>query len=211
MLIRVLLVDDHPMLSQGLRRLLEREEDIKVVGDARNGREAVEVAMEQRPDVVVMDIAMPELNGIEATRQIMAKLPDTKVVALSARSDRQVVNDVLRAGAAGFSLKETSVDDLVEAIRTVASGRMYLNPQVVDLVCADESMGSGPMGRLTPREREVLQLIAEGKATKEVAYALHVSIKTAETHRRSIMEKLNMHSVAELTKFAVREGISSLT
>ena len=211
MLIRVLLVDDHPMLSQGLRRLLEREEDIKVVGDARNGREAVEVAMDQRPDVVVMDIAMPELNGVEATRQIVAKLPDTKVVALSARSDRQVVNDVLRAGAAGFSLKETSVDDLVEAIRTVASGRMYLNPQVVDLVCADEGMGSGPMSRLTPREREVLQLIAEGKATKEVAYALHVSIKTAETHRRSIMEKLNMHSVAELTKFAVREGISSLT
>jgi DNA-binding NarL/FixJ family response regulator len=207
--IRVLLVDDHPILSQGLRRLLEREPDIKVEGEARNGREAVEMALELIPDVVVMDIAMPELNGIDATRQIVAKLPDTKVLALSARADRQVVTEVLRAGASGFSLKETTVDDLVTALRTVASGQTYLNPQVVDLVGG--ATDDGPMQRLTPREREVLQLIAEGKATKEVAYALRVSIKTAETHRRSIMEKLNLHSVAELTKLAVREGLSSLS
>ena len=210
-MIRVLLVDDHAILSQGLRRLLEREPDMKVVGDARNGREAVEIATELKPDVVVMDIAMPELNGIDATRQIVAKLPDTRVLALSARSDRQVVTEVLRAGAVGFSLKETTVDDLVLAIRTVASGQTYVNPLVMDLVGDVMNQGDGPMSRLTPREREVLQLIAEGKATKEVAYTLHVSIKTAETHRRSIMEKLNLHSVAELTKLAVREGLSSLS
>src|SRR2546423_6896108 len=184
---------------------------MKVVGDARNGREAVEIATELKPDVVVMDIAMPELNGIDATRQIVAKLPDTRVLALSARSDRQVVTEVLRAGAVGFSLKETTVDDLVLAIRTVASGQTYVNPLVMDLVGDAMNQGDGPMSRLTPREREVLQLIAEGKATKEVAYTLHVSIKTAETHRRSIMVKLNLHSVAELTKLAVREGLSSLS
>jgi DNA-binding NarL/FixJ family response regulator len=221
--IKVLIVDDHRLICQGLKLLLERQPDMAVIAEAYDGRTAVQVARTHRPQVVVMDIAMPELNGIDASRQIIQELPGTKVVALTAMSDRHVVTETLGAGVSGYVLKESAVDDLVNAIRTAISGSIYLSPKIAGTVVASCVRGGGAggggttdvdrqsaFGRLTAREREVLQLTAEGKATKEVAMCLGVSVKTAETHRRSIMEKLNLHSVAELTKYAIREGLTSV-
>jgi DNA-binding NarL/FixJ family response regulator len=212
--LRILLVDDHQILRQGLRHLLERQEGMTVVAEASDGRRAVELVREHRPDVVVMDVAMPELNGVDATRQILAELEGTKVVALSMHSGRRYIAEMLRVGASAYLLKDSAFDELVQAIRTVSSGQTYLGSGVASVVVsdylerlADEERASPP---LTPREREVVQLLAEGRSTRQVADRLHVSIKTVETHRRQIMRKLEISSIAELTKYAVREGLSSL-
>ena len=212
---KVLLADDHRIVREGLKSLLQAQNDMEVVAEAGDGREAMEMAEEFGPDVVVMDVAMPHLNGIEATRRLMSDHPDTKVVALSMHSDRRYVAEALKAGASGYLLKDGAFDELADAIRTVMNNKVYLSPRIADVVVEDyvrhlPKAGPSAFAALTSREREVLQLLAEGKATKQAAAALHVSVKTVETHRRQIMEKLDLHSVAELTKYAIREGLTSV-
>ncbi|HUV65694.1 MAG TPA: response regulator transcription factor [Sedimentisphaerales bacterium] len=215
MKVKVLLVDDHAIIREGLRSLLEKQPDLEVVADADDGRRAIELVRELSPDVVIMDVTMPRLGGIEATRQITGDFPAVKVIALSIHSRRRFVADMLSAGAAGYILKECLFDELVQAIHAVSEGGRYLSPRITDVVVDDyvKRLSSGdesPLRSLTGREREVLQLVAEGKSTKQIALELHVSNKTIEANRRQIMEKLDMHSVAELTKYAVREGLTSL-
>lgn len=216
MAIRILLADDHRIMREGLKSLLNDEPDLEVLGEVANGRLAIEMADELSPDVVVMDIGMPELNGIEATRRIVQDHPNTKVIALSMHSDRRFVAEILKAGASGYLLKDGAFEELAGAIRTVMGNRMYLSPRIADVVVDDYVRNSSgraepsAFAALTPREREVLQLLAEGKATKQAAACLHVSVKTVETHRRQIMTKLDIHSVAELTKYAIREGLTSV-
>ena len=215
MSIRLLIADDHQIVRQGLRTMLERNADFTVVGEAEDGRSAVRMSGELKPDVVVMDIGMPDLNGVEATRQLTAGQPHVRVVGLSMHADRRFAAEMLKAGAKAYLLKDGAFDELATAIRSVAAGRVYLTARVADVVVqsyADTNHDESPSAfrRLSPREREVLQLMAEGRATKEIASDLDVSVKTVETHRRQIMEKLNLFSVAELTKYAVREGLSAL-
>lgn len=212
MSIRILLVDDHAMLRDGLRSILAREPDVEVVGEAADGRTAVEMACALAPDVVVMDIGMPDLNGIEATRQLQAKAPRSRVIALSTYSDRRYVLGMLEAGAAGYIAKASAYDELRQAVRAVASGRTYLSPRIAALVSKRGTASSGQPSKslLAPREREVIQLVAEGHSSLEIARRLHLSAHTVETHRRNIMQKLGLHSVAELTRYAIREGITSL-
>ena len=215
MTIRVLVADDHEVVRDGLCSLINREDDMEVLGQAENGRRAVEMAREMAPDVIVMDISMPDLNGIEATRQINAEESDIKIVALSMHSDSGFVAEMLKAGAAGYLPKDSPGKDVIQAIRTVMAGGTYLPPSLAGVVVDDYvRTSSGPQkgafATLTAREREVLQLLAEGKSIKETASQLHVSISTIETHRRNIMDKLHIYSVAELTKYAIREGLTSL-
>lgn len=215
MSIKIVLADDHKIMREGLKALLERQEDIQVVAEAENGLEAVRLAQKLKPDLVIMDIGMPGLNGIEATRQIVNEVPDVKVVALSMHSDRRYVIEMLKVGASGYLLKDSASEELTSAIRTVAARQPYLSPKITDVVIKDylSTLSKGEATAftvLTAREREVLQLIAEGKTTKQIAMALHVSVKTVETHRQQMMEKLNIRSVAELTKYAIREGLTSL-
>ncbi len=212
---RILLADDHEIMRQGLRSLIEKEADLEVVAEAEDGRTAVTLARKLAPDVVVMDIGMKDLNGIEATRQILAESPRIKIIALSVHRDRRFVEEMLKAGASGYLLKEGAWADLTRAIEVVSSGQVYLSPPIADLVVSDfvrqsPQPDSSPFEVLSPREREVLQLLAEGRSTKEVAAYLHVSVKTVETHRLHIMRKLDMHSMAELTKYAIREGLTPL-
>jgi DNA-binding NarL/FixJ family response regulator/signal transduction histidine kinase len=212
--IRILLADDQQITREGLRALLEKHEDMEVIAEASDGRQAIQLSRELVPDVVVMDVAMQGLNGIEATRQIVGKIPGVKVVALSMHADGQFVLEMLRAGASGYLLKDCAQGDLARAIRTVDANLTFLSPGIADSVVGDYARlhGSGPAAItiLTEREREVLQLLAEGKNTKEIALHFKVSVKTVETHRQHIMEKLAIHSVAELTKFAIREGLTGL-
>ncbi len=215
MSLRIILADDHRLLRQGLRALLEDEADFEVVGEAENGHEAVRLCKQLRPDLVVMDVGMPQLNGMEATRQILADNTQVRVLALSMHSDRRFAAGMLQAGAAGYLLKDAALEELVRAIRTVAAGKTYLSPAITEVVMEDyvQRLGAvegGAFSVLSAREREVLQALAEGKSTREIAAALHVSVKTIETHRQQIMNKLDIHSVAELTKYAVREGLTSL-
>jgi len=213
--IRVLLSDDHRIMREGLRSLLEKEPDIKVVGEAEDGYSTIELARKLKPQVVVMDITMPDLNGIEATHQITKEMPDIKVLALSMHNDQRFVERMLKAGATGYLLKDCASEELVGAIRTVLSNQTYLSPSIADVVRRDylsQRRGADISVSyvLTEREREVLQLMAEGKNTKEIASRLQVSVKTIETFRQHIMQKLNLHSLAELTKYAIREGLTSL-
>ena len=215
MSIKVLLVDDHAIIREGLRSLLEKQPEIEVIADTDDGRKAVELVRELLPNIVIMDITMPGLNGIEATRQITAGFPAVKVIALSIHSKRRFVADMLSAGATGYILKECLFDELVQAIKAVAAGGRYLSPRITDVVVNDyvkrlSASADSPFEALKTREREVLQLVAEGKSTKQIALYLHVSTKTIEANRRQIMEKLNIHNVAELTKYAVREGLTTL-
>lgn len=215
MSIRILLADDHAIVLQGLCSLLEKEADIEVVGEAEDGRVALNLVRELAPDIVIMDITMPNLNGIEATYEIVSEFPKVRVIALSIHSNRQFVAGMLKAGASGYILKECLFDEFVQAIRTVAAGGTYLSPRITGVVVEDyverlSTTAESQLDKLTFREHEVLQLLAEGKSTKQIALELHVSVKTIETNRRQIMDKLDIHSVAELTKYAVREGLTSL-
>lgn len=214
MKLRLLLADDHGMFREGLRALIEKQTDLEVVGEAANGREAVRLARDLTPTVVVMDVSMPDLSGVEATRQILKRRPEVKIVALSMHSDRRFVVEMLRAGAQGYLLKDCAYEELVRAIRTVAGGRVYLSPRIAGVVLEDcvrrTAPEAAPAPALTAREREVLQLLAEGHGTKQIARRLHVSTKTIDTHRHNIMNRLDIRSVAELTKYAVREGLTTL-
>jgi len=188
--------------------LLDAQPDMEIVGEAANGREAVETAESLRPDVVVMDVAMPELNGIEATRRLASSAPRTRVIALSMHKDSVYVREILRAGARGYLLKDSGADDLVTAIRAVARGESYLSPAVSNAVLDDyRKHVTNPVDLLTSREREVLQMLAEGKTNKEIAVVLNLSVYTVDAHRGRIMEKLNLHSINELVRFAVRNGL----
>ncbi len=212
---KVILVDDHKIIREGLRVLLEKEADMEIVAEASTGRSAVQMAKELNPDLIVMDTVMADLNGIEATRQIKAANPDIRIIALSMHSDKQFVLEMLRAGASGYILKDCAFDELVQAISSIMNNQIYLSPKITTLVLKEYISGSSKEGTsvfsiLSNREREVLQLIAEGKSTKEIAYKLNVSVKTIETHRQQIMNKLDIHSIAELTKYAIREGLTPL-
>ena len=215
MTIKVLLADDHKIVRDGLRTLLEKNPDIVVAGEAEDGREALQMAQKLLPDVVVMDIAMPDLNGIEATRQILADRSTVRIIALSMHSDKRFVSEMLKAGASAYLLKDCAFEELITAIRTVMKGKIYLSPEIAgvvigDYIKKDTKADSSVFSLLSDREREVLQLMAEGKTTREVASYLHVSVKTVETHRTNIMTKLDIHSIAELTKYAIREGLTTL-
>jgi two-component system response regulator NreC len=213
MSISILLADDHRIIRDGLRSLLSTMPGMKVVGEAENGRQALRIARKYSPDLVIMDISMPDLNGIEATRQILAESPGTKVIALSMHSDRQFVVRMFRAGVSGYLLKNGAFEELVHAIDTVRKNETYLSPKIASVLVKDlldTTEDNSASSVLTAREREVLQLIAEGRTTREIASDLNVSIKTVETHRRQIMDKLELRSVAELTKFALREGLTDL-
>jgi two-component system response regulator NreC len=223
---RILIADDHQIVRQGLRRLLESEESFSVVGEAANGRAAVRMVEEMNPDMVVMDVTMPDLNGIDAARQITTEHPDVKVIGLSMHADSRFATEMLRAGASGYLLKEDAFEELA-TIRQELSGTVYVSPRIAGALLGrgleaeshDTTAGTNagglaailsPMLHLSPRQREVLQLISEGRSTKEIAFDLGVSVKTVETHRRQMMDKLNLHSVAQLTKYAVREGLTSI-
>ncbi|MGB2635953.1 MAG: response regulator transcription factor [Candidatus Acidiferrum sp.] len=213
--IRILLADDHKLMRSGLRVLLEQQADLTVVGEASDGREAVALVASQRPDVLVMDIGMPSLNGIEAAGQITQSRPETAIVMLSMHSDESYVLRALKAGAKGYLLKDSAEADLIRAVHAVAEGKSFFSPAVSKVLLDDyvrklkRSGTDDPYDLLTPREREVLQLVAEGKSNKDVAQLLNLSVYTVETHRSNIMEKLNLHGVPELILYAVRKGIIS--
>jgi two-component system response regulator NreC len=207
-MIRILLADDHALVRQGFRMILAAQPDMEIVGEAGNGREAVELAERLKPDLVVMDVTMPELNGIEATRRLATSVPRTRVLALSMHKDSVYVREILRAGARGYLLKDSVDADLLAAVRAVANGDGYLSPGVSDAVLTDYRRHvTDPIDLLTTREREVLQMIAEGKTNKEIATSLNLSVYTVEAHRGRVMEKLNLHSTGELVRFALRSGL----
>ena len=214
MSIRVIIVDDHKIMREGLRSLLEKQPDIEVVAEADSAQQALKLVQEMTPDVVIIDVVMPSLNGIEATRRILAKLPTVKVIALSMYSDKRLVMEMLRAGASGYLLKDCAFEELDEAIRTVIQDRTYITPRIVDIIVKDyfsqvERPSSSALSALTSRQYEVLQLLAEGKTTREIAKQMSLSVKTIDSHRQQIINKLNIHSIAGLTKYAIREGLIS--
>ncbi len=205
-----MLADDHTILRKGVRMLLDSQPDLEVIGEARTGREAIEEARKHRPDIVVMDVSMPELNGIEGTRQICEELTHTKVIGLSMHKDAVYVREILRAGARGYLLKDSEDEDLLKAIRAVHRGEAYLSPAISDAVLTDyRKHVSNPIDQLTSREREILTMIAEGKSNKEIATALKLSVYTIESHRGSVMEKLNLHNTGDIVRFALRNGLTS--
>ncbi len=214
MSIRIIIADDHRIIREGIRTLLNHENGIDVIAEAENGRMSVELAFELEPDVIVMDITMPDMNGIEATRQIKTRLPDVKILALSMHSDRRFISGVIGAGAMGYLLKDCAFEELAHAIRTIMKGEMYLSPRITGIVMEDYlnrlDMSNSVVSLLSEREREVLQLIAEGYTINQISKKLHLSVKTVESHRINTMRKLDIHSVAELTKYAIREGLTSL-
>ena len=215
MSIRIVLADDHKILRAGLRAMIVEQPDMEVVGEAENGRTAVNLARTLSPDVVVMDIGMPDLNGIEATRQIIAEVPGVKIIGLSMYSDRRYVAGLFGAGASGYLLKDIEFEELIEAIQAVVAGQVYVSSGVTGVVIEDyvhriSGNEAGGTSVLTPREREVLQLLVEGRSTKQIAYELEVRIKTVESHRHRVMEKLDLHNIADLTKYAIRAGLTSL-
>lgn len=211
----VMIVDDHQIVRDGLKAILHHEEGIGVIAEADNGRTALRLVDELKPEIVIMDIAMPDMNGIEATRRISSEHPEIKVLILSMHHDKRMVIEVFNAGARGYLLKECASDELLRAIRTLLQGEMYLSPKISSIVVKDlvkKQQGENPseIFSLSSREREVLQLLAEGKNMKEIAFTLDVSIKTVEAFRKRLMDKLKVNSIAELTKIAIREGLTSL-
>jgi DNA-binding NarL/FixJ family response regulator len=213
MSIRIVLADDHTIVRQGLRNLLEAHSDYKVIAEAEDGKLAIQLTNDLLPDLVIMDITMPDINGIDAARQISAKHPNIKIIALSMHSDRRFVTEMLDAGASGYLLKDCALEELTHAIQAVLSDQVYVSPAIANIVIQDlneklEQIDSSTS--LSQKEQLVLRLLAEGINTKSTAAQLHVSIKTIETHRQHIMEKLGLHSIAELTKYAIRKGLTSL-
>jgi DNA-binding NarL/FixJ family response regulator len=215
MSIKVLLADDHRIMREALRSLIEKESDMKVVGEAADGRIAVRLSREVSPDVVIMDITMPELNGVEATNQILSEAPNVKILGLSMHSDEHFVAGMLKAGGSGYLLKDCAAEELVQAIRSVIAGEQYLSPKIAGIVIesyrrtvSKDQLSKAP--ELTAREREVLQLVAEGETSKRIAGQLYVSAKTVDSHRQKIMGKLDINTVAGLTKYAIQKGITFL-
>ena len=214
-MIKVAIADDHMIFRDGLRSLLDRQLDMEVVAEADNGRIAIKHAKELSPDVVIMDIGMRELNGIDATRQIVKMSPGVKVLALSMYSDKRFVKEMLKAGASGYMLKDSAFTELIDAIRVIVGSKIYISPGVASIVLEDyledsTERESSIRSLLTSREIEVLQLLAEGKSTKQIALSLSLSIKTIESRRARIMQKIGIDNIADLTKYAIREGIVSL-
>lgn len=214
MAMRVLLVDDHEIMREGISALLRRHSELDVVGQAADGRTAMEMVRQLHPDVVIMDIGMPNLNGIEATRQMLSENPRIKVMALSAHSDGAIVAKMIKAGAAGYMLKESAFAELVDGLNTLADGKTFLCSKISKVVFSDyinilTNPKADSSDGLTVREREVLQLVAEGHTTKEIAQMLNLSTKTIDSHREHIMEKLGIRNVAGLTKYAIREGLTT--
>jgi two-component system, NarL family, response regulator NreC len=211
---RIVLADDHKIVRQGLRSLLESDKNFEVVAEAENGLTAVRLTKELLPDLVIMDVTMPDINGIEATRQIKTSCPNVKVISLSMHSDKRFVMEMLDAGASGYLLKDCALDELANAIKAVISDQVYVSPTLANVVIKDYSerldvVTNNPQS-LSQKEQMVLRLIAEGKNTKLIASQMGVSIKTVETHRQHVMEKLGLHSIAELTKYAIRTGLTTL-
>jgi DNA-binding NarL/FixJ family response regulator len=218
MSIRILLADDHRILREGLRSLLAQEPDMHVVGEASDGEQLVRLARELQPDMVIVDVVMPVIDGVEATRQIREAVPAAKVIALSMHSDRRFVSEMVRAGALGYLVKDSAFEELSQAVRTVVANRPYFSSVITGLLVEDfvrqasaqERPASGPLDLLTTREREVLCLLAEGKRVKDIAFQLKISTKTVESHRQNIMDKLEIHSTIELTRYALREGLTTI-
>ena len=214
--IKILLVDDHEIVRCGLRSIIDEQRDMEIIGEAENGRVAVDLANKLRPNIVIMDISMPDMNGFEAARQICEISKNIKIVALSMYHNKRFITDMLKIGVSGYISKALVHDDLIRAINAAIDDGVFLSSNVTALMAQDyvsnasASAGYSDVSTLTPREREVLQLIAEGKSTKEIALHLHVSVKTIESNRRKVMQKLNIHSIANLTKYAINEGLTSL-
>jgi DNA-binding NarL/FixJ family response regulator len=214
-MVRILIADDHRLMREGLRVLFERQHGYSIVAEAEDGMEAVRLTLEHRPDVVLMDIGMPCMNGIEATRRIHEKVPESKVLVLSMYTDRQFAQNMFRVGAAGYVLKGASFEELLEAVTSVTSGRRYISHSVKEMLLDDyidnlSQYLQGEKDPLTSREREVLQLLAEGKSNKEIAAILYVTVNTIDAHRKHISDKLGLKSIAELTKYAISHGITSV-
>jgi len=216
MAIRIALCDDHQIIREGLRSLLEKQNDMSVVGEGINGLDAIRLARDNKPEIMVLDIAMPDLNGIAATRRIVEDFPKIKVLALSMHSDHHFVTEMLEAGASGYMLKDSAFSELTNAIRTIAAGGLFISPRLAGNVLEAFSNRIKPARKarrkveLSERESEILQMISEGKSSKDISGKLNISIKTVETHRQHIMRKVGSHNVAALTKFAIREGLTSL-
>ena len=213
--VTILIADDHRLFSDGLRNLLEKQRNIRVVAETTDGAETVSAALELKPDIVLMDISMSELNGIEATRRIVSQGAATRIIMLSMHSDKRFITESLKAGARGYLLKDCAFDEVLLAVKAVSEGTIYLSSRISESVIKDyiviaNSLPGSAFSILSAREREVLQHLAEGKSTKGTAAKLHVSVKTIETHRKQIMDKLDIRSVAELTKYAIREGLTPL-
>ncbi|MEM7361018.1 MAG: response regulator transcription factor [Pseudomonadota bacterium] len=215
MKITVLIADDHKIMRDGLMSLLAQERDIDVIGQADNGRSTVSLARKLEPDIVVMDVAMPDLNGVDATRKLQKLMPETYVLALSAHSEGVYVKGMLEAGARGYMVKDAASEELLQAIRTISRGRLYVSPSITDTLVGDyllrvQGKITAESDVLTVREREVLQLVSEGQSSAQIAKSLNLSDRTVDTHRKRIMDKLGIRSVAELTKYAIKAGITSL-
>lgn len=212
---RVIIADDHAIIREGLKSLLEKK-GVEVIAIAKNGREAIDMAVAHRPDVVMMDISMPDLNGVEATATIHRKVPDTKIIALSMHSSKQIIDKMFASGASGYILKESAFDELYDAIQEVNNGNFYLTPSIARMYVDSQDymfkdINDIPKSKeLSKKEREVLQLVAEGEKTRDIAEKMGISVKTIETHRRNIMKKLSIFSIAGLTKFAIKEGIVAM-
>ncbi len=212
--LRIILADDHQLFREGLRSILEKELHCEVIAQASDGRMALNLVNDLKPDLIIMDVSMPDMNGIEATRKILDEHPSIKVIALSMHTESKFISEMLRAGASGYLLKDAAVDELQKAVETICMGRMFISPSITGSLVKDylKHVNATPVGVaiLTETEREVLQLLAEGKSAKEIASMLQVSSKTIDVHRHNLMEKLHLYSLPELTKFAIREGLTSL-
>ena len=215
MTVRILIADDHELMREGLRTMLQKEPDFQIVGEAANGTEALQLTIDLEPDILVLDIAMPDINGIEVTEHLIEKGTSSRILALSMHSEKGFVSGMFAKGASGYILKDSALRELVKAIRTVVSGRRYLSPKLVEVVLDDISTPGEQADKsgtevLTPREIEILKLIAEGNTSKEIAYSLDLSVRTVDAHRQQIMKKTGLNSIADLTKLAIREGLTKL-